>query len=254
MNEQKTRGDRTRERREQRAERILDATMELVLRLGYSKTTLDDIARHSDVGKGTLFLHWPNRDALFVSLLRRERLKLLTEVRESVTHDPGQLTLYGFTRLLVTARHNRPLLTALLLGDQETLGRLAERKRGTGDTTDLRREFAPYLEELRVRGLVREDLSSAEQWFAFAAISYGYAALPATAAEDLTPPGERVAELCAETVSRTLAPHVAPTPARQAEFNQVTLDYLDRMLTLSTARYLASRDGHGHGHGHAEDG
>lgn len=242
MSEQKPRRQRTRERREERAERILDVTKELVLRWGYQKTTLDDIARHADVGKGTLFLHWPNRDALFVALLRRERLGMLDEMRASITRDPDRLTLHGFIRLFVEVRIGRPLLTALLVGDQDTLGRLAERKRDSGDSTDLRREFVTYLTELRTHGLVRGDLSPTDQWFAVAATMYGYAALPATAPEDMVPSAERVAELCAETVSRTLAPDTSLAPARHAEFGKVTLDHLDRMRELARERYLASLD------------
>jgi len=45
------------ERREARAQRILDAASTLILRYGYHKTTIDDIAREAGVGKGTLYLH-----------------------------------------------------------------------------------------------------------------------------------------------------------------------------------------------------
>src|SRR5712691_2146713 len=36
-----------RSRRQERAERILDAAAELILRWGYRKTTIDDIVKHS---------------------------------------------------------------------------------------------------------------------------------------------------------------------------------------------------------------
>jgi AcrR family transcriptional regulator len=44
--------------RQARAARILDATAELLLRHGYRRVTIDDIARHADIGKGTVYLHW----------------------------------------------------------------------------------------------------------------------------------------------------------------------------------------------------
>ncbi len=239
MGQQKTHQQRTRERREERAERILDVTRDLVLRWGYRKTTLNDIARHSDVGKGTLFLHWRNRDALFLSLLRRERLEMLTELREAISLERDRLNLHVFVRILVRTRAERPLLAALLVGDQDTLGRLVERKRHAGDSTGLHHEFASYLEELRTRGLVRGDLSAADQLCVFTAIHYGFAALPGVAPEDMAPSAELTAELCAEAVSRTLAPHgSAATP--QVEFSEVTAEWLDRMLGLAEERYLAS--------------
>lgn len=67
----------------ERAHRILDAAAELILRWGYDKTTIDDIARQAGVAKGTIYLHWKTRDALFVALLRRERVATLDEVRQA---------------------------------------------------------------------------------------------------------------------------------------------------------------------------
>ncbi|OLD80902.1 MAG: hypothetical protein AUG54_04740 [Ktedonobacter sp. 13_1_20CM_4_53_7] len=51
-----------RSKREQRANRILDAAAELMLRWGYNKTTIDDIARYAGVAKGTIYLHWKNHE------------------------------------------------------------------------------------------------------------------------------------------------------------------------------------------------
>ena len=56
-------GERT--KREIRAERILDAALELLQRWGYRKTTIEDIAKQAGVAKGTVYLHWKTRDALF---------------------------------------------------------------------------------------------------------------------------------------------------------------------------------------------
>lgn len=49
-----------RSKRQERAHRILDAAAELVLRWGYKKTTIDDIAKQAKVAKGTIYLHWKN--------------------------------------------------------------------------------------------------------------------------------------------------------------------------------------------------
>ncbi len=247
MDQQTTRQQRTRERREERAERILDTTMELVLKWGYRKTTLDDIARHADVGKGTLFLHWRNRDALFASLLRRERVRMLTALRDTITDAPDQLTLHGFVRHFVRALGDRPILTALVVGDRETLGRLAERKRATGESNQIRDAFATLIDAWRARGLVRDDQSTTEQWFIFTATFYGHTTLSAMAPESQVPPAERVAELCAGTVSRALAPSTSPDPARQAEFGTVALEHLDEIRGVAEQRYLASLETRGPG-------
>src|SRR5690606_41617518 len=54
---------------------------ELILRWGYDKTTVEDVARAAGVAKGTIYLHWKTRDALFTALLRRDRVRLVEEVR-----------------------------------------------------------------------------------------------------------------------------------------------------------------------------
>jgi AcrR family transcriptional regulator len=56
----------------ERGERILDAAGELLLRYGYGRITMDDIARQAGTGKGTIYLHWMTKDELFAALLRRE--------------------------------------------------------------------------------------------------------------------------------------------------------------------------------------
>src|ERR671933_724264 len=88
--------------RKARAERILDAAAELLLRWGYKRVTVDDVAEHADVGKGTIYLHWKSREALFQAVLQR------------------------MTRDLFLAIIRRPLLRALYTADQEVLGRLAK--------------------------------------------------------------------------------------------------------------------------------
>ena len=62
------------ERRVARAHRILDAASSLILRWGYNKTTIDDVARQAGVAKGTIYLHWNTREELFAALIHRERL------------------------------------------------------------------------------------------------------------------------------------------------------------------------------------
>ncbi|WP_460775244.1 TetR/AcrR family transcriptional regulator [Nocardiopsis nanhaiensis] len=238
MEQRKSREQRTRERREERAEHILDVTKELVLRWGYRKTTLDDIARNSQVSKGTLFLHWRNRDALFASLLRRERLGILTDVEDAFRRDPDQASLYGLVRLFVRMFHSRPLLTALMLGDQSTLGRLADRRKDEWSASERAQSFLAYLEELRASGLVRDDVPTEELVYSFTAVFYGYVAARPTTPEDRLPSEERVADLCADTICRALAPSAGAD--RREELDEITRRYVAQALEITRTQYLAS--------------
>src|SRR5437773_10947704 len=77
-----------RSRRQERAERILDAAAELILRWGYRKTTIDDIARQARVAKGTIYLHWKTREDLFMALSIREAFKLGDDMKLRIASDP----------------------------------------------------------------------------------------------------------------------------------------------------------------------
>ena len=85
--------------RQARAARILDVTAELLLRHGYRRVTIDDIARHADIGKGTVYLHWKTRDDLFKAVFEREVLHALTELlrRRHAAH-AAKLAAAGMAR------------------------------------------------------------------------------------------------------------------------------------------------------------
>ena len=59
--------------RKLREERLLDAATTLLVRWGYRKTTIDDVAREAGVGKGTIYLHWKDKNDLFRAAIWREQ-------------------------------------------------------------------------------------------------------------------------------------------------------------------------------------
>src|SRR3982751_5218333 len=58
-------------------EAILDATDDLLRRYGYRKMTIDDLAQHVGIGKGTVYLYFPSKEEIALSHIDRivERLK-----------------------------------------------------------------------------------------------------------------------------------------------------------------------------------
>jgi AcrR family transcriptional regulator len=60
---------------------ILDATERLLVRFGYAKMTMDDLAREVGVGKGTLYLHFPSKEEVVLSRIDRVVERLLVELR-----------------------------------------------------------------------------------------------------------------------------------------------------------------------------
>lgn len=65
---------------------IIEAADRLFTRFGYRRTSMDDIAREASVAKGTLYLYFASKEALFCALLARnvalaERLCDAAQVR-----------------------------------------------------------------------------------------------------------------------------------------------------------------------------
>src|SRR5215468_8757844 len=72
----------------QREERILDAAAALLVRWGYRKTTIDDVAREAGVGKGTIYLHWKDKNELFRAALWRASQQVTEDTMQRLTADP----------------------------------------------------------------------------------------------------------------------------------------------------------------------
>ena len=66
---------------ERNRDRILEVAKEAFTRYG-ANASLDDIAKESDVGPGTLYRHFPTRDALIEAVYRTEVEKLATAERK----------------------------------------------------------------------------------------------------------------------------------------------------------------------------
>ena len=58
-------------------DRILDATERLLARLGYQKTTMEDIAHEAGIGRRTIYLHFAGKEEVALGTIDRivERLK-----------------------------------------------------------------------------------------------------------------------------------------------------------------------------------
>ncbi len=79
-----------------KGEAILDAAERCFLLYGYRKTSMEDVARQADVAKGTLYLYFAGKEALFLALLRRLGLQTLAACQRAAASDgPLEQRLYG---------------------------------------------------------------------------------------------------------------------------------------------------------------
>jgi AcrR family transcriptional regulator len=64
--------------------RILDAAQSLFLRYGVKRTALDDVVREAGIAKGTLYLYFDSKDALFAAIAERLCAEVLRNAEETI--------------------------------------------------------------------------------------------------------------------------------------------------------------------------
>jgi AcrR family transcriptional regulator len=64
--------------------RILDAAQSLFLRYGVKRTALDDVVREAGIAKGTLYLYFDSKDALFAAIAERLCAEILKNAEEAI--------------------------------------------------------------------------------------------------------------------------------------------------------------------------
>ena len=230
--------DQTEERskREERADRILDAAGELMLRWGYNKTTVDDIARHAGVAKGTIYLHWKTREDLFTALMQREYIRLAEDIKQRIASDPEGGTLRGIIKHTMLATIKSPLTKAVFLRDTDLLGEwLRKEEESPTYSQQIGQSFA-FFEFFRSRGMVRDDIDVRKQLYMLDAITIGFLVIDQYMPDDFKYSDEEIAEMAAEAVERTFAPSPSTSPqpneqAKQETVNNLT-SYIDGVLTL----------------------
>ncbi|MFP2934169.1 TetR/AcrR family transcriptional regulator [Pyxidicoccus sp. 3LG] len=63
---------------------ILEAAGEIFARFGFKKASMDDIARRAGVGKGSIYLHFESKEALFETCVQQTHARNFSELQARV--------------------------------------------------------------------------------------------------------------------------------------------------------------------------
>ncbi|MEJ3657115.1 helix-turn-helix domain-containing protein [Actinomycetes bacterium KLBMP 9759] len=167
-----------------RVERILDAAAELLVRWGYQRVTIDEVARHAHIGKGTVYLHFKTKDALFLTVLLRTHRRVVEGLVDRMLSDPDAVLPSVSSREVYLAVAADPVARPLYLGDPEVLGRLVHEAGGTMTELIQKRSGAlrQALQTMRAAGLLRNDLDVDDLLHVFAAVTTGFFVIDGTPA------------------------------------------------------------------------
>lgn len=159
-----------------RKEGIIDAAAQLFAERHYHQVRMDDIAARAGISKGTLYLYFKDKQALYLALILHAMQRLFEEVRrETIDLGPPEERLRRIIREVIRFFHCHPYFVELIqrievsqagfsttpLGESRTrfLNLLVELLR----ECDCSGRFAvadPELAALALMGMIREILRS----------------------------------------------------------------------------------------------
>jgi len=131
---------RWRRRKSARPEEILQAALEVFTDRGFAATKLEDVARRAGVTKGTIYLYYENKEALFKALVRETIVPVIAK-GEALAHSftgtardlfeqlvreyfrlVGDTPLSGIPRLMIAEAGNFPELARFYYEEVVTRG------------------------------------------------------------------------------------------------------------------------------------
>lgn len=104
------------------ATHILDAAYTLFLEFGLRKTTMEDVAKRTNMGRITVYRHYADKPTLFQAVVMRECFRSMQEVESMLAqiNDAEERFVSGFV-IVVNGARKHPLISRLLETEPEWL-------------------------------------------------------------------------------------------------------------------------------------
>lgn len=212
-----------------RRERLLVAARELALENGWPTTTVSDIAARAGVGKGAVYLEFPDKSAILAAVLNRSMRALTADVHHRVLEAADVIDLPAVYRFGVEALLADPLMRALHLGDTTVLGDHV--RSVTDDRYQQRFDWlVEYIARLENAGVIDPEVAIEPLVRMLSVFTIGLLHTPGTLATTGDDQLRETVGLFANLVGRGLATDLPTDPdtARQAQLT--LLENLDAQL------------------------
>ncbi|MEX5303946.1 TetR/AcrR family transcriptional regulator [Kocuria sabuli] len=193
-----------------RREKLLDATVALILRSGVRRTSIDEIARDVGISKGAVYLEFPSKAALVDAAVRREFSHYIAQTCSRVEADPEGGRLSGIYRHSIAVLLERPFMRALYADNGRILDGLL---RGPERYRPRVLLGTAFLQQLTDAGLLRADVDPAVTSHLISVLSVGPLLAEPLLSDETTPPVEATFELLADLVVTGLEPDSPSDPA-----------------------------------------
>src|SRR5712692_7220763 len=212
--------------RKLREERILDAATTLLVRWGYRKTTIDDVAHEAGVGKGTIYLHWKDKNELFRAAIWREQQRYSEEIQRRIAADPEGGLLHRVTTHGMLAALSNPLMAAIIRGKSDIFNGFL----GAYDPGFLNQHVGDadaYFAQLQHAVLIRADIPASIITYLLTALKVGIINSPDIISQEHLPSMEGLTEPLSDLIRRWLEPEQLPSNSDAGK--QLWTEYLDKV-------------------------
>lgn len=139
-----------------RREQLLEAAAQLFVQHGVRKTSVADVTRAAGVSKGSFYLEFSSKDALFDEVVRHEFSAYLADAAARVAQDPAGGRLSRIYHHSVHALLHRAFLRSLYTDTSGALTGLLH-GRGPGHYRPRVLLGAEFIEQMQAAGLIRAD-------------------------------------------------------------------------------------------------
>jgi len=147
-------------------EHLLAVAREAFIEQG-ANASLRDIARRAEVGLGTLYRHFPTREALLEALLRESFDALAAKAAEFEASDVPDAALLAWSREVIAFTHEHRGVISLMMGAIEDLDSALH-----ASCARLRAAGAALLARAQTAGTARPDLNGDELFDLIAALAW----------------------------------------------------------------------------------
>ena len=100
-------------------DRILNAALERFKQYGFAKTTVEEIARQAQVGKGTIYFYFRNKEEILEEIVDREMTRGFAAIGQAMMHEPTLLEkLRKILEVCFDYFHNNEMISKVMAMDQ----------------------------------------------------------------------------------------------------------------------------------------
>ena len=230
---------------DERQQQILDAAATVIIRLGYDKATMSDIAEEAGASRRTIYLYFRGKDELLEELLYREYMQYTQTWLEQIEADPRGGSVGGFYRATFHSVNRHPLIAAILRRDRRVLGNYLRKRDNIFSQMLSDVNTLAFFQALQAAGAIRQDIAADVIEHITEMLSYGQLTIGDFKPPDQFPPYDAVMEALADMMDRALRPENertgADSGAGKAIVRQITASARAQMEQIKETRERSSQ-------------